>query len=79
MQDYSFSDINEAKRRVQEMKSRAREKTGDEPKTDELSLIFSLASQKEKAFALSLLYLLTTETVSDDFLLFIIYLIKYGN
>ena len=79
MQEYGYSDINEAKRRVQEMKNRAREKTAEDEKTDALSLILSLQSNREKALALALMYVINSENVSNELLLFIFYLIKYGN
>ncbi len=79
MQEYGYSDINEAKRRVQEMKNRAREKTAEDEKTDALSLILSLQSNREKALALALMYVTDSESVSNELLLFIFYLIKYGN
>lgn len=79
MQEYGYSDINEAKRRVQEMKNRAREKTAEDEKTDALSLILSLQSNREKALALALMYVINSESVSNELLLFIFYLIKYGN
>lgn len=79
MQEYGYSDINDAKRRVQEMKNRAREKTAEDEKTDALSLILSLQSNREKALALALMYVINSENVSNELLLFIFYLIKYGN
>ncbi|MBR6392737.1 MAG: hypothetical protein IKS12_05565 [Eubacterium sp.] len=79
MQEYGYSDISEAKRRVQEMKNRAREKTAEDEKTDALSLILSLQSNREKALALALMYVINSENVSNELLLFIFYLIKYGN
>ena len=79
MQEYGYSDINDAKRRVQEMKNRAREKSAEDEKTDALSLILSLQSNREKALALALMYVINSENVSNKLLLFIFYLIKYGN
>ncbi len=79
MQEYGYSDISEAKRRVQEMKNRAREKTAEDEKMDALSLILSLQSNREKALALALMYVINSESVSNELLLFIFYLIKYGN
>lgn len=71
MQDYSFNEVNDAKRRVQEMKTRAREKAGEEGRADYTRLVLSLRTKKEKAFALSLIYILNNDSVSEDMLLFI--------
>ncbi|MCR5208160.1 MAG: hypothetical protein K6C14_06770 [Eubacterium sp.] len=59
MAEYSYSDINDAKRRVQEMKNKAREYAPEN--ADKASLLTSLTSNKDKAFVLSLLYLSSTE------------------
>ena len=67
MADYSYSDINEAKRRVQEMKSKAKEQSAAGRGDNALTLISSLKNKRDKAFALSLMYLLSAD--SDESLL----------
>lgn len=75
MQDYGYTEVNDAKRRVQEMKNRTRERAGED-KTAQLSrLIFSLKTQKEKALALSLLYIVNNDSISEDLLSTVIYIL----
>ena len=56
MAEYGFSEINEAKRRVQEMKRRAGEQ-GSEALPEIAPLIAALPSGRERALALCALYL----------------------
>lgn len=72
MQDFGYSDINDAKRRVQEMKSRARESAGEGNTPDYSRLILSLKTKKEKALALTLIYIINNDSISEDLLSVII-------
>ena len=69
MAEYNYSDINDAKRRVQEMKNRAREKTTDERNSDIASLISRIRSPKDKAFFISVLYILSSEATDEELIL----------
>ena len=69
MADYNYSDINDAKRRVQEMKNRAKEKTAEERNSDIVSLMSRIKSQRDKAFFLSMLYVLSREETDDELLI----------
>ena len=73
MADYSYTnEINDAKKRVREMQSRAREKTAEERSTDMLTLMMRLPSNKDRALVLALLYLLSNETADSELLLSIL-------
>ena len=61
MADYNFNDINEAKKRVREMQSRVKDKAPDTKSTSLLSLLEALPTQRDRAFMLCVLYILSTE------------------
>ena len=72
MADYNYSDINEAKRRVQEMKGRVKDKSSDGMKNDILSVLSSMNSQKDRALFILILYILSNETTDDAFIISIL-------
>ena len=65
MSDYNYSDINEAKRRVQEMKGRVRDKSSEERKSDILSVLSSMNSQRDRALFILILYILNSDSTDD--------------
>lgn len=69
MAEYNYSDINDAKRRVQEMKSRAKDKSLEERNSDIVSLMSRIKSPKDKAFFISILYILSREETDEELLL----------
>jgi hypothetical protein len=78
MAEFAYADINDAKRRVQEMKNKAREHAADTAKPekpDALELISRLSSNKDKALVLSVLYLLSHENADDALLLSLLYIL----
>ncbi len=75
MAEYAYADITDAKRRVQEMKSKAREHSAENAKPDALELLSRLSSSKDRALVLSVLYLLSQETADDALLLSLLYIL----
>lgn len=75
MAEFAYADINDAKRRVQEMKSKAREYHAEQTKPDALELVSRLSSNKDKALVLSVLYLLSQENADDALLLSLLYIL----
>ncbi len=69
MAEYNYSDINEAKRRVQEMKGRVKDKTNEERKSDIASMLSRISSNKDKALFILLLYVLSCEECDEELLL----------
>ena len=69
MAEYNYSEINDAKRRVQEMKNRAKEKTAEERNSDIASLISRIKSPKDKAFFISVLYILNSEETDAELII----------
>ena len=72
MSDFSYGDINEAKRRVQEMKGRVKDKSGEERKSDILSVLSSMNSQRDKALFILELYILNNEATDDSVIISIL-------
>ena len=72
MADYNFSDISEAKRRVQEMKSRAREQTSTSSESL-ASIIARLSSNRDKAFVIAMMYLTSSETADESLISAVLY------
>ncbi len=68
MADYNYNEINEAKRRVQEMKGRIRDKENAERNGDIISLISRLPTQKDKALIIALLYILNSDESDTELL-----------
>lgn len=66
MADYNYSDINDAKRRVQEMKNRAKEKSAEERNGEIMTLISRIRSPKDRAFFISVLYILSKEETDEE-------------
>lgn len=64
MAEYGYSEINEAKRRVQEMKSRAKEQLPDNT-NHTARLIASLKSNREKALLLAMRYLILSDNADE--------------
>ena len=62
MADYSYNDITEAKRRVQEMKNKIKENGKDIRGSEMLSLISLQKNGRDKALVLTLFYLLSYES-----------------
>ena len=72
MSDFSYGDINEAQRRVQEMKGRVKDKSGEERKSDILSVLSSMNSQRDKALFILELYILNNEATDDSVIISIL-------
>ena len=66
MSDYNYSDINEAKRRVQEMKGRVKDKSSDDRKSDISAVISHMPSQKDRALFVLVIYILSNEDADAD-------------
>ena len=62
MPEFNYSDITEAKRRVQEMRNKAKEQGDELKRNDIVSLILSQKSERDKAFVLALLYIISYDT-----------------
>lgn len=62
MPEFNYSDITEAKRRVQEMRNKAKEQGDELKRNDIVSLILSQKNERDKAFVLSLLYIISYDT-----------------
>ncbi len=75
MADYNYSDINDAKRRVQEMKGRIRDKNAEERNGDIVALLSRIRSPRDKALIVALLYILNSEETDSELLLSIISLL----
>ena len=59
MPEFNYSDITEAKRRVQEMRNKAKEQGDELKRNDIVSLILSQKNERDKAFVLALLYIIS--------------------
>ncbi len=68
MAEYNFNDINEAKKRVREMQSRAKGVSHEEKSVTLSSMLCSLENPKEIALALFILYIIERESVSEELL-----------
>ncbi len=62
MPEFNYSDITEAKRRVQEMRNKAKEQGDELKRSDIVSLILSQKNERDKAFVLALLYIISFDT-----------------
>ncbi len=62
MPEFNYSDITEAKRRVQEMRNKAKEQGDELKRSDIVSLILSQKNERDKAFVLALLYIISYDT-----------------
>lgn len=62
MPEFNYSDITEAKRRVQEMRNKAKEQGDELKRNDIVSLILSQKNERDKAFVLALLYIISFDT-----------------
>ncbi len=62
MPEFNYSDITEAKRRVQEMRNKAKEQGDELKRNDIVSLILSQKNERDKAFVLALLYIISYDT-----------------
>ena len=62
MPEFNYSDITEEKRRVQEMRNKAKEQGDELKRNDIVSLILSQKNERDKAFVLALLYIISFDT-----------------
>ncbi len=75
MADYNYSDINDAKRRVQEMKGRIKDKNAEERNGDIVALLSRIRSPKDKALIIALIYILSSEDTDSELILSILSLL----
>ena len=68
MSEYNYNDINEAKKRVKEMQSRARGVQREEKGESLTSLIYSIENPREIALALFIMYITEHDSISEELL-----------